>query len=324
MSPLQLVAGKKTAICTHHNADGDAIGCAIALCEVLKSSLDTSEVKIVSPQGISRVGANIAKKLGYEVSSEFNPKEFEACILVDILNPEQISPYTLDALPETLIIIDHHYEREEFRKRASFYLAARSSSCAELVYWLVRTEKLRLNEKARLALLAAIISDTQHLMHANRQTFQTLVSLIESDGEYEKAAELVQTPQEISERIAHLKAFQHLRFERVNDFLLAYCIAGSFEANIASSLVKIGADVAVVAAEKKEGSRISARSRREMEKVIHLGKDVFEKLGANLGGSGGGHACAASANLNAGTEDALEQCVALVKSILSGGRQASL
>lgn len=313
-----LVDGKRVVILTHNNADADAIGSAIALKEELLGKR-CREAVIVAPQCMSRGASKLARELGEDVSVDIPILEFEACVIVDTLSPEQLVPYRLSELPRPIVVIDHHYEREELKTSAAVYISGKRPSCAEVVIGVLRDLGItELSEKSRLALMAAMIADTQHLSHAKVATLKDIIGLNATDEELERARELIAVPPDVSEKIACLKAMRSVEFERIptpaaGEVILGWCTAGSFESSVANVLLRAGADVAVVAAEKEGFVRISGRTRL---KTIHLGRDVFEPLGGMHGGSGGGHAAAASANARVQLKDGIRSCTSLIRKLL--------
>lgn len=316
---IGLVKGRKVVILTHSNADADAVGSAIALKEEILGKI-CSRVEIAAPQCLARGAAKLAEGLDADIKIDAPLKGFEACILVDVLSQEQLAPYRLPDLPRPIIVIDHHYEREELRSQAAVYVSDSRPSCAEVVLGLIRDSGTAvISEKSRLAFLAAVMADTQHLSRARVATLRDIVSLGPSEEELERARELIAVQPDLSEKIACLKAMRGVAFERIpvpaGEVLLAWCTAGSFESTVANVLLKAGADIAAVAAEKNCGfARISGRSR--LTKSIHLGKEVFEPLGKMLGGSGGGHAAAASANVKMPSQEGLKACTNLIKKLI--------
>lgn len=312
-----LIDGKHAIVLTHNNADADAIGSAIALKRELLSKR-CREVEIVAPQCMSRGAAKLARELGEKVSVDMPIHGFDACVIVDTLSPEQLFPYRLSELPRPIVVIDHHYEREDLKASAAVYISGKKPSCAEVVIGILRDLGItKLSEKSRLALLSAMIADTQHLSHAKVATLVDIIGMDVTDEELERARELISVPPDISEKIACLKAMRSVEFERIptaaGEVLLGWCIAGSFESSVANVLQRAGADIAVVAAEKDGFVRISGRTRL---KTIHLGRDVFEPLGGMHGGSGGGHAAAASANVRVQLKEGIRSCTSLIRKLL--------
>jgi len=330
-------ASGRLAIITHHNADVDAVGTAIAFCELVEKSLGQEAPHILCPDGASIEGVRIAESLGIKLHSHLSESEsYCGTVIVDSLEPEQLSPFLLDELPKPiLLVMDHHYEKEGgFKEKALIYISAPLPSCAEVFYNTAKAignKWTQLSVLTKTALVSAIIVDSQGLRNATPETFLTLHELLSSPGDeeiYGHARDIIAVPHEDCERIATLKAFGTLKYERIKavskdgrEILIAWCRAGNFEAHVAGMLIRTGADIGIVVCEKKDLVRLSARANKRVEKFIHLGRDVMEVLGRELNGSGGGHAAAASANLHGVEEDvAMEKCVTLIRGIIESFR----
>ena len=82
--------------------------------------------------------------------------------------------------------------------------------------------------------------------------------------------------------------------------------------------MSLGADAAFIFVNKKNEVRISARSTRmfQDETGIHLGRDIMEKVGPILSGTGGGHAGAAGANGKKNVNGAKEFILKYLKTVL--------
>jgi nanoRNase/pAp phosphatase (c-di-AMP/oligoRNAs hydrolase) len=114
---------------------------------------------------------------------------------------------------------------------------------------------------------------------------------------------------DISRRIANLKALQRMSFQKIGDIVIAWTHVGAFEGSAAKMLLLAGADVAFVASDKKEGSRVSARAKPEIVmNGLHLGQ-IMSDLGSEVEGSGGGHAGAAGIVVRNDVGEVLRLCV---------------
>jgi nanoRNase/pAp phosphatase (c-di-AMP/oligoRNAs hydrolase) len=82
---------------------------------------------------------------------------------------------------------------------------------------------------------------------------------------------------------------------------------GSYEADVASALIKIGFDVGIVWSKKTSEYRISTRASNKIcsKTGLHLGK-ILEELSDDSKGSGGGHDGAASLKGKIGLENILK------------------
>ncbi len=313
MKLSSLIKGKKVLLLTHHNGDADGVACAIAIAEAYS---EDALISIGAPESINRSARNMATALGYTVEINPNADNFDGVVLLDVPSPDQVSPYNFDKL-KVIAIIDHHYSRKEFSNKTKNYLLEERPSCCEVIYKLLKEDGKELSEKSAKAMVAGIFADTQHTSLGDVDTFKTLAEIVSKYKlKTKEAVQLLRTSPDVSEKIAVLKAMKNVKLERLGDFLLASSLAGSFEAVVAGTLIRAGADIAVVGAEKSDGCRISGRAAWRMESKIHLGKQVFEPLGKKLGGSGGGHGGAASANLTCEAKKGVEEAAKIIKGII--------
>ncbi len=115
-------------------------------------------------------------------------------------------------------------------------------------------------------------------------------------------------PQDLSQRIAVLKAASRSKIERQGDWLVASTEINSFEGSAAMSLVDLGADVAFAAGRHGDRVRISARSSRA---AVRMGLNLNELLG-EVGkaheGDGGGHRAAAALEARGEPKALLSEC----------------
>jgi nanoRNase/pAp phosphatase (c-di-AMP/oligoRNAs hydrolase) len=267
-------------IVSHKNVDVDGVACMVAFASELKKR--GIECQLIAPGDVSKAGESLAKKSGYKIEID-SKAEGNSTLILDVLSPDQLEPYKLENFPKPLIVLDHHYYNPEWDKVDLYYFFDRPS-CAEILLDFFKPDKELAN-----VILAGIITDTGMFKHADKKTFQRIVQLLDTGADVTDALKLIEMRTDESEKIAILKAASKLELTRKNGKLIVSTKAGSFESSVASSLIKLGADVAIVAAEKKDFTRISVRSRAV---GIHFGK-LLEELGKKFGGSGGGHANAA-------------------------------
>lgn len=303
---------RRVGILCHKNADPDSFCSAYALGELL-SHLEI-ESSIIMPEGLSEVSKHLLPQYGIQVNSPKITGDEDAFILVDICSLDQIGDLAVAVtkLRRPIIVVDHHAETADLSSLANFKFIEESAvSVGELVYRLYLSSGITPSIASAKALLAAIIYDSRHLMRATPKTLETVLGLMSLGVNYDEVVQSLHVPVDVSERIARLKAAQRIQFERANGFLIAATRIGSFEASAARSLIDLGADVAIVVGGEKEALRISARAREEFygKTQIHLGRDILEKLGLELGGGGGGHPTAAGASGVGDPDRVLKECI---------------
>jgi nanoRNase/pAp phosphatase (c-di-AMP/oligoRNAs hydrolase) len=300
-NPTTFLAGKKNLlIITHKNADLDALASAIIVSEAYPG-------KILCPEGPSKAAAEAAEKLGVPVFENPPSEEFDGTVIVDTSDLSQIEPFEIGALPRPIVLFDHHLPKGGLETIDSLAIAEKPS-CVEVVLNYIGP----VSRRARVAAVMGIYADTRHLGIAPLETLRKVIELSIEGELFDEGRELAQFRPEFSQRVAVVKALSGLRYEKLPDeTIIAWATAGSFESNVANSLVSAGADIALVATRKRAETRISARASGKMRDRIHLGQ-VFQKLG------GGGHPGAALVNLPPEKDEAsaLESAVSLIKEIL--------
>lgn len=287
----------------HRNADSDALGSAFALKEAIGGTIGVVE-------GCDRVASQIAKQLNIEfVTSPAGDYDF--VVVVDTPTPAQLNGFQL----KNYAVIDHH-TTTSLNENAAFYLHRNKSSTAEIVLDVLKTMGAPIMRRTAFALMSGIITDTGNFRHATSESFKAVAELIELSGiEYSEVVDMLSSiPQDVSMRIAFLKAAQRTSIERVGDWIIVASHVNSFGGAAASSLISIGADVAFVASKKDDVIKVSARARREAQNAgVNLAK-LMEEISVKFNGTGGGHEGAAGMDVYGEVENVLSACVEYVKS----------
>ncbi|MFZ3058524.1 MAG: DHHA1 domain-containing protein [Candidatus Methanoperedens sp.] len=289
----------------HRNADPDALGSAFALKEAVGGTIGVIE-------GCDRVASQIAGQLNIEFVNE--PKgDFDLVVVVDTSTPAQLNGFPL----KTYAVIDHHASTS-LNEKAAFYLHRNKSSTAEIVLDVLKTMGAPIMRRTAFALISGIITDTGNFRHATSDSFKAVAELIELSGiEYSEVMDMLSSvPQDVSMRIAFLKAAQRALIERVDDWIIVTSRVSSFGGAAASGLISIGADVVFVASKQDDVVKVSARARREAQNGgVNLAK-LMEDISVKFNGTGGGHEGAAGMDVRGETENVLAACVEYVKNSL--------
>ena len=277
-------------IIMHHNADPDAVGSAVALALLLKKQ--GLRVTVSAPLGISRQGRRVLEKFQFHVREEVE-KSPSLVFIVDSSSSEQIGKLAFRTKPK-IILIDHH-QRGNLAKDADFtFVDTEAHSCAILVYRMIVSLGIPVVSHAAPFILCGIVADTAFLRIACKEDIDAVDELL-NHVELSDIFDALSVKEDISERIAKLKVMRRVELYRVRDLIIAFSRAGSFESRAAVSIIRMGADVAVVFNVKKSEIRISARVRKYLSSDIDLVK-MLKKAEPLIEGSVGGHAGAASAN----------------------------
>jgi nanoRNase/pAp phosphatase (c-di-AMP/oligoRNAs hydrolase) len=214
-------------------------------------------------------------------------------------------------------VIDHH-TTTALTENSEFYLHRNTTSTVEIVYDVLKTMGAPINRRMGIGMLTGIVTDTGHFKHASVDTFRTVAKIIEASGvEYGEVLDLMAaTPQDISMRIALLKAASRVELDRVQDMLIASSYVSSFGGSASSMLINIGADVAFVGTSRGENVRVSARAKRDaVYSGVNLGQ-LMEDISNEYNGTGGGHSGAAGIDVVADLEEVLHKCRERTKKIL--------
>ncbi|HIP66413.1 MAG TPA: DHH family phosphoesterase [Pyrodictium sp.] len=311
-------AGTPIVVTAHRNADPDALASAIAMREcVCKLGYDA---RLLLPEGMSQPAKRLVREvLGVEPEEveDESPEESAAAIVVDTASLEQLGKLA-DFVKniDLLVVIDHHESNKLVEHARVAIHWPRAKATSEIVYMLVeKVLGIQLESTTRTLLLAGIIYDTRHFVMASSTTLRVAADLMDAGADKDKALKALQSPaMEVPERIARLKAAQRMHVFRADNYLVTITRVGAYEASVARALLDLGADIAIVLAERGAETRVIGRLKRHIaEKLgISLGS-VMEELAKQLGGGGGGHQQAAGATVKADYERTLETIIQSLK-----------
>lgn len=303
---LQGSGDKSFLLLCHHNADPDSLGSAIAFALYLKSA-GVENVRI----GVAESVSSYAKRLLTlsPVPVEKNPSVEEDVVMIfDTSSLEQLDPIEIPC-GKTVIVIDHHSEKERPIRASIAVVDSSRTSTAEIVWELFKYLGFY-DEKAVKALLAGVVTDTANFRFANSKTFKAVSEMLEcfpvQMGEiFQLVAPVSDENIDQAKRMAILKACQRLEIKKFRKYIIAVSRVSAYESLACKTFLNLGADIAIVGSEKK-GVRISARAKESLvKKGLHLGK-IMEKVGPVIEGSGGGHAGAAGANGKKNLDEAIK------------------
>jgi bifunctional oligoribonuclease and PAP phosphatase NrnA len=241
--------------------------------------------------GTAESVSKVARKFSKDVLVDPDCSQFDNIILVDTSVPEQLKGIKNIRAD---IVIDHHPKGALCGENCLIDEDAKSS--AQLVFKVLQEMKCEITKEMANVILAGLVADTAHLRIAELREFRVLTELIELGANYKEVLGLLQTKQDFSEKIACLKAAMRTEFHRSKDVLIVFSRVVSHEAASCRALLWTGADLAIVVARKKDQLRISSRGKHVLKgKGIDLSV-IFKGVGEIIGGNGGGHDLAGSAN----------------------------
>jgi len=298
-------------ILLHHNADIDAIGSAIAL----QGAYPTYSIGAL--QNVSRISKRLLKRFD-SVTIITDPKleDYNSIVILDTSTPSQlgIEPNQL----KNPIVIDHHVSNYNWNTDL-YYCDEEKSSCAEIIFELLESIDFVITQKMTLALLLAILTDSGHFKYATSETLMNFAKLLELGNlKANDVFDVLENSNKMhnSQRIAHLKGAQRLKFEQINKYLVASTMLSSYEASMCKFLINLGADIAFVGAQRDDHVRISGRATNELvNSGLHLG-EFFKEISNELACEGGGHDGAAGLNGIGDVEMILNACMNKIAHIL--------
>lgn len=309
---------KKVLLLAHHNADLDAIASALTLQSALKK-LDF-KVRIGVVDSVSKLSKEFLEKFNKKI--EINPSldDVDLIILLDTSTRGQLSDFAekFEQSKTKKILIDHHTLQENGLKSDYKFVDEKASSTTELVYDLIKELGLQPSKEDALIISAGLVAETAHLKFANLKVFEILTNLIKQFNiKFDEVLDILSSEVDVSEKIARFKAAKRLKLHRIQDYLIVTSNITSFEASVARSLIKMGADLVAVYAKRDKEIRVSLRAKSHFVKKtnIDLGKNLIPEVAKIINGTGSGHPTAAGANglnLKAG-EKALNFVVSYVK-----------
>lgn len=284
---LKNLEKRRILLLMHHNADIDALASAW----ILKNYLSQKNSAIIATcESLAKQTKKIMDIIKEEVIIDPDCSGYDFVIVVDTSSSEQIK--TAKNLRIDLLI-DHH-EKGDLKARTEIIdKNAKATSC--IVYKIMKKLGYELSDIERKVLLAGIVSDTAHLRFADKETLKVVYEAM-GNFSFSEVLNLVAVEEDVSDRIATLKAAKRMELYKFGELIVAFSKLGSHEAIAARNLVKLGVDIAIVMTKKDNELRISSRGKEKiLTKSINLA-EIFEKVGEFIHGSGGGHDLAGSAN----------------------------
>lgn len=316
----ELLRGRVILLC-HHNADPDAVCAAYGIQELAKALDPSVDAIIVMSSGVSRLSKLVMEELGIEASGPLPLDGADVIVVVDTATLNQLGELgvALESTSVPIAFIDHHSPHPTVTALTShlFINEAVSSTC-EIVCNLYEGFDVTPSSTVARALLIGIAYDSRHFSLGTSQTLRSASRLLEIDGPLEEVLSILVSDRSRSERIARLKAAQRMELHELRGWTVATSHLSSFQASAARALIRLGADVSMVAGKDKDELRASLRAtdRFYRETGIHLGSNVARALGEEFKGAGSGHPTAAGVNGKGDLDSFLSRAVAIISSKL--------
>ncbi len=169
-------------ILTHRRPDGDTIGCAAALCALLRANGKTAGV-LHNPEVTDRYLPVIAP---YDADTDYH---YDTVVSVDIAALSLFPKGTDDLKDKVDLAIDHHPSYEQFGKES--LVDASAAACGEILCALAEEFGV-LTKEVALPLYIAVSTDTGCFVYSNvtAQTHRVAADLIATGIDFRSANKL--------------------------------------------------------------------------------------------------------------------------------------
>src|SRR5881398_101410 len=283
---------------SHARPDGDAVGSALACCQILHSM--GKEADVVLRDGVPRVYRPLPFADRVVQSDRVNG-EYEAAI---ILECDSIQRTRLEGLEERFLInIDHHLSGRPFAHVN--WIDPQAVATAEMVYRLAREAGVRISPEIATCLYTAVLTDTGSFMFqgTNEHTFGLARELVLAGADPVRCARNVYFGHSAAKMrllgaaLSNLHCEGKLAWISISHEQMERCQAKDEDCeglvNYALSIQDV--EVAAFFRELPDGRfRVSMRSKGELNVAA-----VAERFG------GGGHECASGCSVEGPLSDAV-------------------
>lgn len=317
-------ASKHVLIVQADNPDGDSLGSALALEEILgdMGKQVTMYCAVDMPDYLKYLS-------GWSRIQHRLPDNFDASIIVDtstrtLFEKDTGSYQRLGTRP--CVVLDHHTSTNNDIAFASVVVNSSDvSSTCELVYLVASELKWPVPKASHDPLMTGILGDTQGLSNqlAKASTYKVMAELIDAGADRPTLEELRRTYSKMPETIYRFKADLITRTEFVCDGKLALVNLNQAEINTHSPLYNPGpliqpemlqvegVEVGIVFKRYDDG-KITAMIR------CNNGAEIADKIATHFGG--GGHGYAAGFKITDGRQfdDVKSECVNITTELLNG------
>ncbi len=291
---LKAYKDKRVVLTFHTIGDRDAVGSAVALSKYFPKA------SIVTPDFITNNARRMLAYLNY--SDKITPDLPEVVDLVIVLDANNL--FALGRLGDRLVpslakilFIDHHALHEDIAIEALAFNDESYNSTASIVYEAMKKLAAGIDMNTAFLLLNGIIADSAEMQNSSPQTFRQVAELLDvAKKDFSFFSEYFHENIPLANRYQVIKDITAAKTEVVGKYIIIYGRASEHANVAADTALKLEADASVFWVTSNTEASISARLRPPLDKKLsmHLGV-IMQDIGRLIGGSGGGHACAAGA-----------------------------
>ena len=309
----QIEQRDRFVLTSHARPDGDAVGSALACCQILRSM--GKQADVVLHDGVPRIyrGLPFADQV---LQAERVPRIYESAI---ILECDSIHRTRLEGLEgRFLISIDHHVSGRPFAHVN--WIDPHAVATGEMVFRLAREAGTPFSPEIATCLYTALMTDTGSFMFqgTNERTFALARELVLAGADPSHCARSIYFAHSVAkmrllgEALRHLHTEGHLGWTWVTQGEMERCGARDEDCEgLVNYVLSIGeVEVAAFFRELPEGRfRVSLRSKGKLDVAR-----VAEHFG------GGGHECASGCSLPGPLDQAIHR---ILDSLRSGPSEQS-
>ena len=316
---LAFLKDKKILIATHDLVDIDGLVSCYGLNFFLNQYFERQEIFLYFSE-ISKSTKNFIKNFNIKFpdcdffyNNNIVDYKIDLIVILDTNNINQVKfPDNFKILNKNapVVFIDHHHvnSKSNYNGYSKSLIFQEYASTAEIICELYKEYKVELPLRYKILFISGILTDSGFFKYGTNDTIVHASKLLDPEFDFQEILTILEEEELISEKIAKIKGIQRVKLIREGDWLIGISHVGSYEADVASTLIKIGFDVGIVCSEKNSEYRISTRASNKvcLKTRLHLGK-ILEELSDECEGSGGGHDGAASLKGKIGLNDILKK-----------------
>ena len=302
----QIEQRERFVLTSHARPDGDAIGSALACCQVLRAM--GKQADIVLHDGVPRIYRSLPFA-DQVVQSNRVQGSYEAAI---ILECDSIHRTRLEGLENRFLIsIDHHISGKPFAHVN--WIDPHAVATAEMVFRLAREAGVKLSPETATCLYTALMTDTGSFMFqgTNENTFSLARELVLAGADPAHCARGIYFAHSeakirlLGEALRNLKTEGHIGWVWITQAQMERCGAREEDCEgLVNYVLSIGGvEVAIFFRELPDGRfRVSLRSKGKLDVA-----QVAEGFG------GGGHECASGCSVDGPLADAVRQILSQIR-----------
>jgi phosphoesterase RecJ-like protein len=303
----QIEQRDRFVLTSHARPDGDAVGSALACCQVLRAM--GKQADVVLHDGVPRIYRTLPFADQVLQANVVNGN-YEAAI---ILECDSIHRTRLEGLENRFLIsIDHHVSGRPFAHVN--WIDPQAVATAEMVFRLSREAGVRLSPEVATCLYTALMTDTGSFMFqgTNENTFALARELVMAGANPAHCAQGIYFAHSaaklrlLGEALRNLNLEGRLGWVWITQKQMDLCNAKEEDCEgLVNYVLSIGdVEVAALFRELPDGRcRVSLRSKGKLD-VAH----VAESFG------GGGHECASGCSLDGPIDEAVRQVLSQLRS----------